>query len=244
MGFFDDITDFINPIKSISSTVAPFLDFAGGMFKNSASASEAERGRDWSTYMSNTAHQREVQDLRAAGLNPILSANHGASTPSSAIASFDNPFSGFGKDTNDSISTDLQKNINTAQKALLEDQASQARSQAEANATQANLNRDTMRLTQANTAKVDQEREELLPLQKLLLKSQTFREASQAGVNSALAAESISRKIGQDIDNEVKDSTKNIDKVLNPAGKGARTVRDVLESIPTTRKYQRIPYLP
>lgn len=51
---------------------------------------EAELQRSWEANMSNTAHQREVADLQAAGLNPILSANAGASTPSGSSANASN----------------------------------------------------------------------------------------------------------------------------------------------------------
>lgn len=57
---------------------------------NEWSAAQAQKQMDFQREMSSTAHQREVKDLQAAGLNPVLSAGgNGASTPNGAMGDTD-----------------------------------------------------------------------------------------------------------------------------------------------------------
>lgn len=53
----------------------------------SFSSAEAKRQMDFQDRMSSTAHQRQVKDLRRAGLNPVLAATGGAQAPAGSMAS-------------------------------------------------------------------------------------------------------------------------------------------------------------
>lgn len=76
----------------LDSIIGGLSEIGSTILQGNYNAREASKNREFQASMSNSAHQREVADLRAAGLNPILSAKlGGASTPSGSAATISKP---------------------------------------------------------------------------------------------------------------------------------------------------------
>lgn len=80
---------------AIGAIGAGLISSAGQIYTNQKNLSQTNKWNDVQVDLANTAHQREVLDLKAAGLNPILSAHgSGASVPSLGTANLGNPGQG------------------------------------------------------------------------------------------------------------------------------------------------------
>lgn len=78
----------------ISAGISAVAGYFGQKSANDQNLKIAREQMAFQERMSNTAHQREVADLKAAGLNPVLSAGGaGASTPVGASAHMENEWS-------------------------------------------------------------------------------------------------------------------------------------------------------
>lgn len=123
--------------------------FIGGLFQgtignaqNRANAAEANDwaneaarvNRQWQERMSNTAHQREVADLKAAGLNPILSGTGGAGAAAGGGAT---------ADTANIDSTDYQFVSTAMEAARMKQELKVMKAQEEQMASAAELNRSS-----------------------------------------------------------------------------------------------------
>lgn len=99
--FWDDLTGQSNTNSQNAAAAALQEDAQAFNSAESAKqrefeAAEAQKNRDWQEAMSNSAYQRSVADLQAAGLNPWLAVSNGASTPSAVSVVGDAASSGVG----------------------------------------------------------------------------------------------------------------------------------------------------
>lgn len=78
-------------IPAISSAVGSLFGFGGQERTNDLNRQMAQSQMDFQERMSGTSYQRAVQDLKAAGLNPMLALMHGgASSPGGAMPQIGN----------------------------------------------------------------------------------------------------------------------------------------------------------
>jgi antitoxin (DNA-binding transcriptional repressor) of toxin-antitoxin stability system len=94
----------------MQGALGSILSFAGSAWQNRANRKEARRLRAWQERMSNTAIQRRMEDMRRAGINPILAARFDASTPAGAMATMVNPGESAVQGFNTSANTALAMN--------------------------------------------------------------------------------------------------------------------------------------
>lgn len=79
----------------IAAGVGSYMQAEGQRETNAVNAQMADKQMYFQERLANTAHQRQVADLKKAGLNPILSAGGvGAATPQGAMSQAQNPNAG------------------------------------------------------------------------------------------------------------------------------------------------------
>ncbi|AXQ66007.1 MAG: DNA pilot protein [Microviridae sp.] len=112
------------------AVAAAGLQIGSSLLSSALNVSEGRKNRRFQRRMSNTAHQREVADLKKAGMNPTLTTGGGGSTtPSGSIIRVENPAAGAISSALDYKRTNIEKKYKGQAGSLAEESANTQRIQ-------------------------------------------------------------------------------------------------------------------
>lgn len=163
-----------------SALITGGAELGGGIISSLVGAHSARAQMDFQERMSNTQHQREVRDLEAAGLNPILSAmGSGASSPQGAMYAPENPAKGLAQNwINATLAKQAQQKTDAEVKVAEQNAKTQASQSAVNSAMATKIVADTD-VSRSMQKQVDKNVEQII---------------SQIGLNSALEQREVAQR--------------------------------------------------